>query len=69
MLIITRHTDQKLHIGDDVVITIARVRGRQVALGIEAPKDKLVVRAELLGRAPRYPLPGSDTASDGKENK
>lgn len=48
MLILTRKTDETIRIGDDVVITVVRVKGNSVRIGIEAPKGVRVVRSELL---------------------
>ena len=48
MLILTRKTDETIQIGDDVVITVVRVKGNSVRIGIEAPKGVRVVRSELL---------------------
>lgn len=47
MLILTRKAGEKLLIGDDIEITILNVRGGQVKLGINAPKDVAVHREEI----------------------
>lgn len=47
MLVLSRKSQQQIHIGDDVVITIVRVRGNSVRVGIEAPKSVSVRRGEL----------------------
>ena len=39
MLVLSRHRDESIMIGDDVVITIVDIRGDKVRLGIEAPQD------------------------------
>jgi carbon storage regulator len=39
---------EKLFIGDDICVTVVRLEGGQVRLGIEAPREVLVVRAELV---------------------
>lgn len=46
MLVLTRSIDEKIIIGDDVVITIAKVCGNQVHIGIEAPMETPVYREE-----------------------
>ena len=51
MLVLTRKLMEKLYIGDDVCVTVVRLEGGQVRLGIDAPREVSVVRAELL--APR----------------
>ena len=39
MLILTRKVGESLLIGDDVSITILNIRGNQVKIGVQAPKD------------------------------
>jgi carbon storage regulator len=48
MLVLTRKLMEKLYIGDDVCVTVVRLEGGQVRLGIEAPLEVSVVRAELV---------------------
>ncbi len=48
MLVLTRKAEQKIRIGNDVVITVLKVQGEQVSIGIEAPKELQIVREELL---------------------
>jgi carbon storage regulator len=48
MLVLTRKLMEKLYIGDDICITVVRLEGGQVRLGIEAPREIAVVRAELV---------------------
>ena len=52
MLVLTRQTNERILIGEAIVIEVREVRGSQVRIGIEAPKDVPVVREELLGRQP-----------------
>ncbi|WP_315858771.1 carbon storage regulator CsrA [Blastopirellula sediminis] len=47
MLVLTRKQQEKIQIGDDIVITILKVKGNSIRVGIEAPKDVRVVRGEL----------------------
>lgn len=47
MLVLSRKEAQKIRLGDDIVITVVRVGGDKVRLGIEAPRDMLVLRDEL----------------------
>lgn len=47
MLILTRKTGESLLVGDDVEITVLSVRGSQVKLGVNAPKDIAVRRQEI----------------------
>ncbi len=47
MLILSRKIDQKIRIGDDIVLTIIDVKGDQVKIGVEAPADVKVYRQEV----------------------
>jgi carbon storage regulator len=50
MLILTRRLNESLMIGDEVKITVLGVKGSQVRLGIEAPRDVSVHREEIFER-------------------
>ena len=56
MLVLTRKLMEKLFIGDDICVTVVRLEGGQVRLGIDAPRDVAVVRAELVSE--RRPMRG-----------
>lgn len=47
MLVLSRHLDEKIHIGDNIVLTVVEVRGDRVRIGIEAPRDIAVHRHEI----------------------
>jgi carbon storage regulator CsrA len=47
MLVLTRKMQQQIKVGDDIVITILKVRGKQVQIGIEAPRNVRVLRGEV----------------------
>jgi carbon storage regulator CsrA len=47
MLVLSRKTQERIQIGDNVVVTVLRVKGNMVRIGIEAPKEVRVMRAEL----------------------
>ena len=47
MLILTRRVDESLVIGDNVTVTILGVKGNQVRIGVDAPRDVAVHREEL----------------------
>jgi carbon storage regulator CsrA len=47
MLVLTRKTREQIQIGENVIITILRVKGQTVRVGIEAPRDVRVLRSEL----------------------
>lgn len=47
MLILSRKTDEKIKIGEDITLTIIEIRGDQVKIGVEAPKNVKVFRQEV----------------------
>ena len=47
MLVLSRRERQRIKLGDSIVVTVVRVSGDKVRLGIEAPADVLVLRDEL----------------------
>jgi carbon storage regulator len=47
MLVLSRHRDESIMIGDDVVVTIVDIRGDKVRLGIDAPQAIPVHRQEV----------------------
>ncbi len=62
MLVLTRKLMEKLFIGDDICVTVVRLEGGQVRLGIDAPREVSVVRAELV---PERLVPRPRTAGHG----
>jgi carbon storage regulator len=72
MLVLTRKQGEKIRIGDDVVITVVRTKGKTVRLGIQAPAHVPVLRGEIAaaiaGEAHRSAhAAGEETAdSDGE---
>ena len=59
MLILTRRVGEMLMIGDDVTVTVLGVKGNQVRIGVNAPKDVAVHREEIYQRI----------LSEGPDNK
>jgi len=47
MLVLQRKPEQRIKIGDDITITICRVRGEKVAVGVEAPDAVPIHREEV----------------------
>jgi carbon storage regulator len=62
MLILTRRVGEVLMIGDDVNITVLGVKGNQVRIGVNAPKDVAVHREEIYLRIQ------NEKSSDGFQN-
>lgn len=66
MLVLTRKLMEKLYIGNDVCVTVVRLEGGQVRLGIDAPREVAVVRAELIEGRPAA-APAAAARLDGRE--
>ncbi len=53
MLILTRRVGETIMIGDDVAVTVLGVKGNQVRVGVNAPKETSVHREEIYERIKR----------------
>jgi carbon storage regulator len=51
MLVLSRKESQRIRLGDSIVITIVKISGDKVRVGIDAPADVLVLRDELEPRS------------------
>ena len=51
MLVLSRKESQRIRLGDSIVVTIVKISGDKVRVGIEAPTNMLVLRDELEMRA------------------
>jgi carbon storage regulator len=57
MLVLSRKASERIRLGDSIIVTVVRVSGDKVRLGIEAPPDILVLRDELQPHEPSPALP------------
>lgn len=63
MLILTRRVGETIVINDDINITVLGVKGNQVRLGIDAPKEVSVNREEIHERIQREKIIGDDNGN------
>ena len=61
MLVLTRRTNETLMVGDDVTVTVLGVKGNQVRIGVNAPREVAVHRAEIYDHIKTEEQQGNDT--------
>ncbi len=63
MLVLSRKQSERIRLGKDIVVTVVRVAGDKVRLGIEAPSDIVVLRDELDENVAASPAPAGILAA------
>lgn len=58
--ILTRRPAQTVAIGADITVTVLEIRGRQVRIGVNAPRDTFVLREEIVEKARTRRTPDAD---------
>jgi len=61
MLVLSRRENERIRLGDSIVVTVVRVGGDRVRLGIDAPANILVLRDELGNAGGRESVPPRPT--------
>jgi carbon storage regulator len=64
MLILTRRVGEAVKIGESITITVLGVKGNQVRIGVDAPRDVAVHREEIYERIRHEQDAGDDTTGD-----
>ena len=61
MLVLARKKGEQIQIGTDILLTVVEIRGDRCKIGIEAPRDVVVLRREIIGL-------GEDNGNGRKES-
>ena len=68
MLVLSRKAGERIWIGDDISVTVVRITGGGVRIGVEAPKEMPVVREELKLKLDQEASPEYDDQSTFDSN-
>jgi len=55
MLVLSRKVDQQIHLGRGITITVVRIKGHSVQIGVDAPPEVEILRGELSASSPAAP--------------
>jgi carbon storage regulator len=66
MLVLTRRVGEAVRVGDDILVTVVGLKGKEIRIGISAPKDLAVHREEIYARIRQS---GAGTASAAASRK
>ncbi len=62
MLVLTRKVGEKIHLGNNIIVTVTSISGQQVRLGITAPPEVSILRNELIVRAQAAAQPAAEAS-------
>jgi carbon storage regulator CsrA len=65
MLVLTRKVNQQIRLGDNITVTILRVQGNSIRIGVEAPREVRVIRGELEPENPASESTGNANRENG----
>lgn len=68
MLVLTRKAGESIKINDDVTVTVVQVRGKQVRIGVEAPKEMKVHREEIYQAIKKQNIEAANTSLESVKN-
>jgi carbon storage regulator len=63
MLVLTRKVGERIQLGDNITVTLVKIHGNTVRLGIEAPPEMSVARKELIQRLTNREAPAHEQAA------
>jgi carbon storage regulator len=69
MLVVTRSTDETISIGNDITVTVRRIEGDKVRIGVTAPSSVAILRGELEPRPAAPALRIADEELSGQANR
>jgi carbon storage regulator len=64
MLVLSRKIGEAITIGEGIVVTVTRISGNRVTLGINAPGDVRVLRSELMPTSDSFPAEPANTQAE-----
>ncbi len=68
MLVLSRKSGERIHIGNNIVIEVRRVTGNRVTLALDAPRDVRILRGELQAAATEFEIALDETPAATSES-